>query len=80
MIPAPNNSEAPNNRPLLGWEKEGQRRRRRRWWWWKRRIITIDDMMMRRRRRIRRRKGGGLKNFSTNSYILPTSTIVPPFF
>jgi hypothetical protein len=29
MIPAPNNSEAPNNRPtLLGWEKEGQRRRR----------------------------------------------------
>jgi len=23
MIPAPNNSEAPNNRPLLGWKKGG---------------------------------------------------------
>jgi hypothetical protein len=73
MIPAPNNSEAPNNWPLLGWEKEGQRRRRRRWWWWwKRMIITIDDMMRRRRRRKRRRKGVGLKNCSTNSYVLPT--------
>jgi hypothetical protein len=71
MIPAPNSSEAPNNRPSLGWEKEGQRRRRRRWWWWERRIITIDDMMMRRRRR-KAGEGGGDKICSTNSYELPT--------
>jgi hypothetical protein len=58
MIPAPNSCEAPNNRPSLGWEKEGQRRRRRRWWWWKRRIITIDDMMRRRRRRNAGERGG----------------------
>ncbi len=49
-------------------------------------MITIDDMTMmrrrrrRRRRRIRRRRGGGLKNSGTNSYIVPKSTIAPPFF
>ncbi len=44
-------------------------------------MVTIDDMMMRRRRRRRiRRRKGGIKNIRTNSYIAPTSTIVPPFF
>ncbi len=44
-------------------------------------MVTIDDMimMMMSIRRIRRRKGG-LKNISSNSYIAPTRTIVPPFF
>ncbi len=45
-------------------------------------MVKIDDVRKRRRRRRRRirRRKGRQKNISTNSYIAPTSTIVPPYF